>query len=77
MDFTEGAAGLSVQMDLVFLFSFSDVFFSVDKTSSVRAEILLSFNVALWGIRVLISLDLFVCLSLKNAFDCYRIKVTS
>lgn len=73
MDFTEGAAGLSVQMDLVFLFSFSDVFFSVDKTSSVRAEILLSFNVALWGIRALISLDLFVCLSLKNAFDCYRI----
>lgn len=73
MDFTEGAAGLSVQMDLVFLFSFSDVFFSVDKTSSVRAEILLSVNVALWGIRVLISLDLFVCLSLKNAFDCYRI----
>lgn len=73
MDFTEGAAGLSVQMDLVFLFSFSDVFFSVDKTSSVRAEILLSVNVALWGIRALISLDLFVCLSLKNAFDCYRI----
>lgn len=74
MDFTEGAAGLSVQMDLVFLFFlFLMCFFLWTKPRRSEAEILLSVNVALWGIRALISLDLFVCLSLKNAFDCYRI----